>query len=229
MSLRHVFLLAAIPVAAVVVVLAVSVHEPVRDVVSPQATSLRAGLGALGTPFRRIMLAVLLFTLGNSTDAFLLLRLTGVGLSAAAVALVWAAFHVVKMTAAWIAGGLSDRVGRRPLVLAGWLWYAAIYVLFAVVASPRLLIAVFLAYGLYYGLTEPVEKAWVGDLAPPDHRGTAFGVYNAVVGLAALPASILFGLIWKLAGAPAAFATGACFAAAAAGVIATVRSAKPSG
>ncbi|MGZ6028737.1 MAG: MFS transporter [Myxococcaceae bacterium] len=213
--LRVVFLLAAIPAAAVVVVLLTWVREAPRGAV---ATSVRLS-GAwrdLGRPFKVVLAALTLFTLGNSTDAFLLLRLSQVGVSVAAVAVVWSAFHVVKMASAYACGRISDRVGRRPLVVAGWAFYAAIYLAFGVAQSRNAVIAIFLLYGLYYGLTEPVERAWVADLVPERLRGTAFGLYHGVIGLAALPASVLFGVLWQRFGAPVAFLTGAVLAAAAA-------------
>ncbi len=218
-TLRHVFLLAAIPAAAVMIVLVAVVHEPQRAAPAAAALRPRQDWRALGPQFHTVMAAVLVFTLGNSTDAFLLLRLSAAGVSAAGVAVVWSAFHVVKMAASYAGGRLSDRVGRRPLLAAGWLWYAAVYTGFAFAASRPALVALFLLYGLYYGLTEPVEKAWVSSLAPGRLRGTAFGVYHGVVGLAALPASVLFGLLWKLAGTTPAFLTGAGLALAAVAVL----------
>ena len=129
------------------------------------------------------------------------------------MALLWSAHHVVKMLASWWGGRWSDRRGRRAAMVAGWLVYAAVYAGFAR-HQPRALalVALFLVYGLYFGLTEPVEKAWVVDLAPAALRGTALGGYHAVVGLAALPASLLFGLLWTRISPAAAFTTGAALA-----------------
>jgi len=208
LGLRAVFLLAAVPAAVVIVVLLLAVHEPPRTAAAaafPQA----AGDQPLGRRFRLLLAAVVVFTLGNSTDAFLLLRLADAGITPARVALLWSAFHVVKAVATWLGGRLSDRLGRRPMVAAGWLLYAAVYLAFATVDRPAALVAVFLAYGLYFGLTEPVERAWVVDLAPASRRGTALGFYHGAVGVAALPASVLFGLLWQRFGAPVAFSAGA--------------------
>ncbi len=216
--LRTVFLLAAVPAAAVVVVLVVWVREPPRNR-PPAAPGAGATWRELGRPFHLVLAALLLFTLGNSTDAFLLLRLSHAGVPAAGVALVWSAFHVVKMLAAYAGGRLSDRVGRKAMVVAGWGVYVAAYLAFAVASSRAALLATFLAYGLHYGLTEPAERAWVTDLVPARHRGAAFGLYHGVVGLAALPASLLFGALWQRFGAPAAFATGAGLALSAAVVL----------
>jgi MFS family permease len=183
------------------------------------ATHHRGAL-ALGTPFYRYLGVVLLFGLGNSTDAYLLLRLSDVGVGAVWIPIVWAALHVVKAVSSPIGGHLSDRLGRRGIIATGWLIYAAVYGGFAMATSRTALLALFLTYGLYYGLTEGVEKAVVADLAPPEARGTAFGVYHALIGVAALAASLAFGLIWKLAGAPSAFAVGAALALVAAALLA---------
>jgi MFS family permease len=223
LSLRTVFLLAAIPAAVVVVVLLAAVHEAPRQTTNASSAADAPAMRELGRPFLLVLAAVLLFTLGNSTDAFLLLRLADAGVPASGVALVWSAFHVVKMLATYAGGRLSDRWGRRPMVTAGWMVYAAVYLAFAVVDSSPAVIATFLSYGLYFGLTEPVEKAWVADLVPERLRGTAFGLYHGTVGLAALPASLLFGLLWQRFGAPTAFATGAGLAAAASGLLLLLR------
>ena len=211
MTLRGVFLLAAIPAVLVMVVLVVAVREPAAE--GPPAASVRTSLlsdwSAMGSDFRRLLLAVLVFTLGNSTDAFLLLRLSEAGLAAGSIALLWSAHHMVKMAATFVGGRWSDRTGRRRLVLAGWLIYAAVYVAFAVASTQTGLIAVFLAYGLYFGLTEPVERSWVAELAPRNLRGSAFGLYHGTIGIAALPASLIFGAIYVTAGPAAAFLTGA--------------------
>jgi len=153
-----------------------------------------------------------LFTLGNSTDAFLLLKLTDVAGSARFIPLMWAALHVVKATVSIVAGSWSDRVGRRGVIAAGWLVYAAVYVGFALSNTLATLLGWFLVYGFYFGFAEGVEKALVADLAPADARGFAFGVYNAVLGIGALLASLLFGVLWNAFGAAVAFGTGAALA-----------------
>ncbi|MEO6741759.1 MAG: MFS transporter [Chthoniobacteraceae bacterium] len=217
LPLRQVFLLSAVPAVAVMVVLLLGVKEkPLSRAEPPAARKHLAPWSALGPDYRRLLLAVLVFTLGNSTDAFLLLRLSQIGISTAGIALLWSAHHVVKMIASYFGGRLSDRVGPRVMILAGWLFFAAIYLTFGWLHSAPWLIAVFLAYGIYFGLVEPAERAWVASLVPPELRGTAFGWYHCAVGLSALPASIVFGLLWQKWGASVAFTTGAVFAALAA-------------
>ena len=169
----------------------------------------------LPSSFYRAMAVILLFSLGNASDAFLLLRFADVGVEAFWIPLLWSAIHVVKTASSVYGGQLSDRLGRRRVIGAGWLIYAAVYAAFAVTDSAPLLIVVFLIYGLYFGLTEGVEKAWVADLAPATSRGYAFGLYNALLGAGSLAASLLFGAIWTRVSPAAAFYTGAGFALAA--------------
>ena len=125
------------------------------------------------------------------------------------IPIAWAALHVVKAIVSPIGGLLSDRLGRRGVIAAGWFVYAAVYGGFALAADAATLVPIFLVYGVYYGLTEGVEKAVIADLAPAGRRGAAFGAYHAVIGVGALAASLVFAGIWKVAGAPAAFAFGA--------------------
>jgi len=224
LPLREVFLLAAVPAVAVLVVLLLGVKEPPRQAASSAtAAKFLAPWSALGPDYRRLLLAVLVFTLGNSTDAFLILRLGQTGVAAAGIALLWSAHHVVKMIANYYGGRLSDRIGPRTMILAGWLFYSGIYLTFGWLNSAPWLIGIFLAYGIYFGLVEPAERAWVASLVPPELRGTAFGWYHGAIGLAALPASVAFGLLWQKWGAAVAFSTGAVLAAVAVVLLPTKR------
>lgn len=225
LPLRQVFLLAAVPAALVLVVLLFFIKEPaVHRADAPVALNLSSSWSALGGDYRRLLLAVLVFTLGNSTDAFLLLRLGGAGVSAAWIAVLWSAHHGVKMAATYFGGRLSDRVGPRRMIVAGWIFYAVIYLVFGWLDSAPLLTGVFLTYGIYFGLVEPAERAWIASLVPPHLRGTAFGWYHCAIGLATLPASLLFGLLWQQWGTAVAFTTGALLAATAALLLLLVRS-----
>ena len=222
-SLRTVFLLAAIPAAAAMIVLIAGVRESAREPVPATDTSKldRAGLSRR---FWAYLGVLMVFTLGNSTDALLILRANELGVSAAVIPILWAVLHVVKSVSSTPGGVLSDRVGRRPLIVGGWLVYAAVYLGFAYASESWHAWALFITYGLYFGMTEGVEKALVADLVPARLRGAAFGWYNLTIGLAALPASLLFGGLWQAYGATAAFLTGAGLAlVAAAGLILATR------
>jgi MFS family permease len=157
-----------------------------------------------------------LFTLGNSTDAFLLLRATQLGVPVALAPILWAMLHFVKSTTSTPGGILSDRVGRKPAVVSGWIIYAIVYLLFGRASQAWEAWALFAVYGLYFGLAEGPERALVADIVPGGKRGTAYGWYNLAIGIAALPASIVFGLIWDHAGSGAAFTFGAALAGLAA-------------
>jgi MFS family permease len=159
---------------------------------------------------------IFLFTLGNSTDAFLLLRANQLGVPVALAPVLWAALHVVKSVSSTPGGSLSDRIGRRPTLIMGWALYAAVYLGFALAHEAWQAWALFGVYGIYFGLTEGAERALIADLVMPERRGTAYGWYNLAIGLGALPASIVFGYVWDRAGAPTAFTMGAGLALAAA-------------
>jgi len=217
-DLRGLFLWSALP-GAIAVVLVVALVRERRALPSASAKTAPVhamARGAFGAPLRRYLVVLFIFTLGTSTDAFLLLRASQLGVPTALVPILWAMLHVVKSGLAVVGGGLSDRVGRRPLILGGWAVYAAVYLGFAVATAQWHAWALFLVYGLYFGMTEGAEKALVADLAPSTRRGAAFGWFNLVVGIGALPASVLFGIVWDAAGSPAAFAMGAAIAATAA-------------
>jgi MFS family permease len=196
-------------------VIAVAMLAPVPDAPASRHTVEsvpEASAAPIGKRFSRYLSVLFLFSLGNSTDAFLLLRLSDVGVGAPWIPVAWAALHVVKAAVSPIGGHLSDRMSRRGVIATGWLVYAGVYGGFALASRAATLIPVFLVYGVYYGLTEGVEKAVVADLAPADRRGTAFGAYHAVIGIGALAASLVFAGIWKAVGAPWAFAFGAVLA-----------------
>jgi len=212
-------------------ILVVLIILRVPEVVAGDAGSAASRVEAVGSgrwqdlpgAFFRLEAVILLFTLGNSTDAFLLLRLGEEGIPVAFIPAVWAALHVVKSAASVPGGALSDRIGRRGVIAAGWVVYAIVYAGFALTESPAALVALFLAYGLYYGLAESAERAMVADLAPPALAATAFGIHNAVTGFGALAASVVFGLVWTSFGAPLAFALGAALAIVASAALPLVR------
>jgi MFS family permease len=144
------------------------------------------------------------------------LRLSDLGTPSFWIPLLWSGLHVLKVVSSLAGGALSDTFGRRVMISFGWLWYAAIYAGFGFFDTRATVIAIFLAYGIYFGFTEGNEKAWVADMAPADARGTAFGIYNAVLGVGTLAASLVFGWIWTRVSPHAAFLTGAGLALVAA-------------
>jgi MFS family permease len=219
LPLRTVFLLTAIPGALAVLTLIFGVREVPRTAPPKQegGADLRTPLGGR---FWAYLGVLLLFTLGNSTDAFLLLRAGQLGVATSLIPILWALLNLVKALSNTPGGILSDRVGRKPLIAAGWLVYATVYFLFGRASQTWQAWALFAVYGLYFGLTEGVEKALVADLVPKDRRGAAFGWYNLAIGVGALPASLLFGALWDRWGSATAFDLGALLAlAAAVGVI----------
>ena len=175
-----------------------------------------------------VLAIILVFSLGNSADAFLLLRLSTALGHEAYIPLLWSALHVVKASLSMYCGSLSDRVGRKAVIVCGWCVYAIVYVGFAMTDSAAWLVGWFLMYGVHFGLTEGAEKALVADLAPPGARGAGFGFYNAAVGVGALLASLVFGVLYERFGHTTAFATGAGLAAVAAVLLVLVRTDKQS-
>ena len=216
--LRTVFWLAVVPGVISVIVLVVGVREKPRHLVVPTPPESPSGGATLARPeqlprpFWAYLAVMFVFTLGNSTDAFLILRATQLGLPVALVPILWAVFHVVKSLSSTPGGALSDRIGRKPTLVAGWLLFASVYVGFALATAQWHAWALFLFYGLFFGLTEGAERAFVSDLVPATRRGAAFGWFYLAVGLAALPASVVFGLLWEHVGAGIAFLVGASLA-----------------
>ena len=231
LPLRQLFLWTAVPGALAMLVLLLWVREVPRSAepVKPKAGRLEGGMGGRFWGFLGVLV---LFTLGNSTDAFLLLRANQLGVATALIPILWALLNVVKAVTNTPGGILSDRLGRKPLIVAGWLVYAAVYFAFARAHAAWQAWALFAAYGIYFGLTEGVQSALVADLVPAVRRGAAFGWYNLAIGIAALPASLLFGAVWDRWGSPAAFQMGALLALVAAlgmAVVAPGRRSLPSG
>jgi len=228
-AIRNVFWLSAIPAAIAMLVLILVVRDvPRREDQHDSQTSLRTE--RLSGKFWAYLVVVLLFTLGNSTDAFLLLRANQLGVPVALAPILWAVLNFVKSATGTYGGQLSDRLGRKPLIVGGWILYAAVYFAFAFAGAPWQAWALFAVYGIFYGMTEGTEKALVADIVPRARRGAAFGWYNLAIGLGALPASLAFGWIWDNHGAPSAFAFGATLALVAAilmAIVAPSRSASP--
>jgi MFS family permease len=233
-QLRLVFALAAIP-GALAVALLFAVRETPTS--SPTANSTPTPTAnSTPTPISNSALArrppagllapIFLFTLGNSTDALLLFRAQGLGVSTALLPLLWTELHVVRAATSWPLGRLADRLGRRASLAAGWGLYAVCYLGFAVATDPWQAWTLFAAYGLVAGLTEGTERALVASSVPEDRRGRALGLYNLVSGFGLLAASVLAGELWDHVSPAAALGLGAALAAAAA-VLLLARPAAP--
>ena len=177
---------------------------------------LRLSLRGFDSNFKRFLPIIALFTLSNSSDFFLLLRARDAGVSIASIPLLWAGLHVTKVLSSIFGGDLSDRLGRRRLIVSGWILYAAVYAGFAFVSNQVSVWILFLIYGIYFGLAEGAEKALVADLVRPEQRGTAYGLYNLAFGITVFPASLLMGAVWEWRGPQTAFLLSAALGATAA-------------
>ena len=219
---RTLFLLTVIPGLAVVALVLFGLRE--RPIATPAGKEF--GLPTAKRPFGRsfwmYLLAMVVFTLGNSSDLFLLVRVGEMGVSTEALPLVWAAFHVVKSSVSLVAGAAIDRIGPRPLIFAGWTIYTLIYLAFSQADGAAAGWTFFLIYGLFHALTEPAERTLVANLVPADRKGMAFGWFNASIGIAALPSSWIFGAIYENYGATVAFSWSAALALLAGMLLATV-------
>ena len=214
----RIFLLASIPALAAVIVVAFFVRESHKPGSAPHFPEqpVQLSLRGFDSNFKRFLVLVALFTLSNSSDAFLLLRAQSEGVSIAAIPLLWAMLHASKVVSSIFGGDLSDRLGRRRLIVSGWVLYAAVYAGFAFVSNPISVWILFLIYGIYFGLAEGAEKALVADLVRPEQRGTAYGLYNLAFGITVLPASLLMGGLWDWRGPRTAFLVSAILGATAA-------------
>ena len=210
-----IFLAASVPALIAVMVAIFFMREsPVHAAPESQVTKL--SLRGFDSNFKRFLLVLALFTLSNSSDSFLILRAMDSGVSVAMVPLLWAAHHGSKVLSSLLGGDLSDRLGRKRLIVSGWVLYAAVYAGFAFATNTASLWILFLIYGIYFGLAEGAEKALVADLVRPEQRGTAYGLYNLAFGVTVFPASFLMGMIWDWKGPAVAFLVSAVMGATAA-------------
>ena len=197
-TFRAVVLISVLPAVLAVLSLAVGA----RDVPVGRASGApRVALRSLGRPFLVYLSIAGLFDLGNSSDAFLALRAQERGVSVVGILGMLAVFNGVYALVSTPAGSLSDRLGRRRVIVAGWLVYAAIYLGFGLAQTGGQIWALYAGYGVYYGLAFGTSKALIADLVPEPLRGTAYGTYGAVLGILDLPASLLAGVLWQGIGA----------------------------
>ena len=219
---QRVFLFASIPVVLGLLVIVFFVRER-HHVEHHDADPVKLSLAGYDANFKRFLITISLFTLSNSTDAFLLLRAVQAGIAPVVVPLLWMVLNVSKVVFSLIGGNLSDKVGRKIVIIAGWTVYALVYLGFAFVTTPWECWVLFVIYGVYFGLSEGVEKAFVADMVPARKRGTAFGLYNLAFGITVFPASLLFGLAWNTLGAPIAFIASGAVSLAAIALLTTVK------
>jgi MFS family permease len=220
---QQVFLFASVPVIFGILLIVFFVHEETRPVGAMEAEPFRFSLNDFDGNFKRFLIVIALFTLSNSTDAFLLLRAQQAGIPPPVLPILWMVLHFSKVITSLVGGDLSDKLGRKKLIVSGWVVYALVYAGFAFVDSPWEAWALFIAYGAYFGLTEGAEKAMVADLVPDDKRGTAYGLYNLAFGVTVFPASLLFGALWTGYGAATAFIASAAVSVLAALAMLTVK------
>lgn len=201
-----IFLFAAVPAVLSIFVIAFAVKEEKHKIDDEiNITPIKLSLNAFDGNFKKFLLVIALFTLSNSTDAFLLLRAEQAGIATYILPLLWVFLHISKVIFSLIGGDLSDKFGRKRLIFAGWILYAFVYAGFAFVNEAWQIWVLFFIYGAYFGLTEGVEKALVADLVEPEKRGTAYGFYNLAFGITVFPASLIFGALWTNFNAPTAF------------------------
>ncbi len=201
---REIFLIAGLVAFIPLVIIGLWVKER-KQPVNKQVISLHALKGA----FAGFLGIMLLFTLGNSSDAFLILRAEDIGVSSAVIPLIIALFNLVSALTAIPIGKLSDRIGRRSAISIGWAVYAVSYLGFALANQPWMVWILYAFYGLYYAFTEGSAKAMIAELVPEANRGSAYGLFNASIGVMALPASLIAGYLWnRSAAAPFTFGAG---------------------
>ena len=221
-QIRTLFLITLLPGLAVVALVVFGLKEaPTTTSPRPQ---VRLTLAPFDRNFRLFLLALIVFSLGNSSDAFLLYRAGELGVPTFLLPTLWCAFHVLKSLANVVFGHAVDRFGPKRFIVLGWFVYAVVYLAFAVATSAWQAWVIFLSYALFYGLTEPAEKTLVAALVGPDRKGLAFGWFNFSIGITTLPASLLFGALYQEFGPLAAFGTGAGLALLASLLVSVVRS-----
>ena len=206
-NLRLIFFLASIPaLLSLFALIFVKERKPERKEGAPP---VKLTLRPFDHRFKLFLLIVIIFTLGNSSDAFLLLRAKDIGISLSLIPMLWFALDMTRTLFSMPAGIISDKVGRRYVIVLGWFIYALTYFGFAFSSQPIHIWLLFIFYGFYYSLTEGTERAFIADLVPSELRATAYGIYRFAIGVGAFPASVIFGAIWHWAGHITAFTFGA--------------------
>jgi MFS family permease len=205
----HIIVLLSLPPALLAVLSLIIGSKDVA--VTAVRKAPKFALLSLGKPFVIFLIIVGVFTLGNSSDAFLVLRAQNIGLSLIGILIMLVIFNLIYTLISTPAGSLSDKIGRKRLIVGGWLVYAFIYLGFGLANAHWHIYALYALYGFYYGMAYGTANAYVADLVPADLRGTAYGTYNAMIGLLAFPASLIAGILWQGAGSWSGFGPSAPF------------------
>lgn len=207
-TFRTIVIISIFPAALAVLALAIGVKETIKK---KQYELPKFAFKSLGKPFMTFMVIVAIFDLGNSSDAFLVLRAQERGLNILGILGMLITFNLIYTLISTPAGALSDKIGRRRIIVAGWLIYALIYLGFALASTGVHIWLLYAVYGLYYGLAYGTSKAMVADLVPEALRGTAYGTYNGIIGILDLPASLIAGILWQGLGSWQGFGAAAPF------------------
>jgi MFS family permease len=207
-SVRFVFLLSVIPGVLTVFLVRFAKETAVADV--SNATTVQKH-GLRNAPFLVFLISNIVFTFGNSSNAFLILRAREAGLSVGMIPVIWIVYNIFCSLSSPLFGSLSDRVGRKPIIIVSFLYYSVVYFLFGYAHPLWIIWLLFAAYGIYYGLSNGIFRAYIADLVVPENRATAYGLFNTGIGLALFPASLIMGAVWDRFGSMWAFFVSAGF------------------
>ncbi|MFO7667355.1 MAG: MFS transporter [Desulfobacterales bacterium] len=225
-SIKPIFLWSLIPAGLGVITL--FFVKETKSTIRPKARKFSFNFKSLPVRLKWFLIVVFIFALGNSSNQFLLLRAHDLGYDTPAVLLLYLLFNLVYSLFSFPAGRLSDKIGRQALLVFGYLFYSLVYFGFAFAGKSSALWLLFGFYGIYYAMTEGVEKALIADLCPSDKKATFMGLHSTLVGIGLLPASLLTGWLWTFFGPKAAFLTGACLGLSAAVFMGILLGGKPS-
>jgi MFS family permease len=221
-NLRHVFLLSFLGGSIALVFLIFKVRDT-RPTVQSDKPLPRLGWNIFSPTFKLFLLATFIFSLGNSSDAFLTLKARHVGIDVTWIPLLYVMFNIPYVLLATITGVIADKIGFKKVLLTGFVWYALVYLGLAVATTSGQIVLLFIGYGCYYALTEGIQKAWIADLVPAELRATAYGTHAMLTGIALLPASIVAGYAWDHISVAATFLIGTVLALVASGILAFIK------
>ena len=207
-NIRLVFLLSAVPALLALIFILFTKEKSIKNI---KDSALREESVLKNGPLIAFIMANVLFALGNSSNAFLILKARESGLSIALIPVIWMVYNIFCTISSPIFGTLSDKIGRKPIIAISFLYYSFLYFLFGISNELLIIWILFAAYGIYYGLSEGIYRAYISDLVPEEKRGTAYGIFNTAIGLALFPASLIMGALWDQYGSQVAFHIAALF------------------